>query len=101
MSQKQKIDPYWVVDSYYTPYARMERLKDLKVKDVTCKEDGCRYKPDQWCDDPKKAYRSHLKRKHRDVYYRTLSKPFIVREEDDIVETQAITQDLIRELLNA
>lgn len=74
------------------------KVKGVRLADVTCKEDGCAYKPMTSCLDPLKAYKAHMRKQHPARWAYLKNPTLIIKEEDD---ADTVDIDALRELLYA
>lgn len=83
-SKRTMVDDYFY---YAAPKFRGHswvKVTGVRLADVTCKEDGCTYKPIKECMDPRAAYRAHMRKRHRAAWLRMKTKVYVIREEPDI-----------------
>lgn len=70
---------------HYAQYrSYSSKLDGVSLDSVTCPE--CDYAPGQFTTDPVRAFKAHIKKHHRALYYREYAKPYVIKEESDLVD---------------
>jgi hypothetical protein len=80
---KQADDYFYYSNTHYSNYDWV-KVKGVRLEDVTCKQPGCTYKPQTWCEQPVRAYKAHLRKYHSAEWLRMKTKDYIIREEPEL-----------------
>lgn len=71
---------HWNTRRYtWVPYY----VAEMRMDEVICTEPGCQYVPRRDSTQPRRAYRSHVKKAHPIKWFTDFARPFIIHEEPD------------------